>query len=100
MPLIARIPGGARGAFARGPVQLFDVPHTMALLAGLDVRGDGSGAHGINFAESLLPQLRDGADGDLSRPVYAEGGFQFRNELFPGARAFNGSQNGAPVCYM
>lgn len=45
--------------------------------------GDGSGDYGINFGLDLTPQLK-GQEGDMSRFVYSEGGFQFRNELFPG----------------
>ena len=75
VPLLARVPGGARGGVAKFPVQLF----------GLDVAGDGSGAFGVNFARDLSPQLLgDGAEGDLARFVYSEGGFSTANELFPG----------------
>jgi choline-sulfatase len=83
VPLFARIPGGAAGFVSKAPVQLFDIPHTMCLLAGIDVIGDGSGAYGINFGQDLTSQLM-GTEGDLSRFVYAEGGFKFYNELFPG----------------
>lgn len=84
VPLYARIPGGAADFVSRAPVSLFDVPHTMCELQGIDVTGDGSGKHGINFARSLLPQLMHGAEGDLSGFVHSEGGFSSYNELFPG----------------
>merc|ERR1711939_655604 len=61
----------------------FDIPHTMCELAGIDVTGDGSGKYGINFGSSLKSQLLEGRDGDMSRFVYSEGGFGFRNEVFP-----------------
>ena len=83
VPLFARIPGGAAGAVIRSPVSLFDVPHTICALAGINVIGDGSGPHGINFATDLSPQLRTGEEADLNRFVYSEGGFGFVNELFP-----------------
>jgi choline-sulfatase len=85
VPLYARIPGGAAGFVSKAPVQLADVPHTICMLAGIDVVGDGSGQWGINFGHDLTPQLSAGHnEGDLSRFVYAEGGFKFYNELFPG----------------
>jgi len=86
VPLLARIPGAShktKGMVAKGPVQLFDIPHTICELAGINVTGDGSGEYGINFGKSLIPQLRDGLDGDMERRVYAEGGFTFWNEIFP-----------------
>merc|ERR1712070_950528 len=86
VPVYARIPGAstkARGFVAEAPIQLFDIPHTMCELAGINVTGDGSGKYGINFGKSLVPQLMDGVDADKSRFVYAEGGFKFWNEVFP-----------------
>jgi arylsulfatase A-like enzyme len=83
VPLFARIPGGAAGAVIRAPVSLFDVPHTICALAGLDMTGDGSGPHGITFGTDLSVQLRTGAQLDTARFVYSEGGFSSRNELFP-----------------
>ena len=85
VPLYARIPGGAAGFVSKAPVQLMDIPHTICMLAGIDVIGDGSGQWGINFGTDLTPQLSAGNnEGDLARFVYAEGGFKFYNELFPG----------------
>lgn len=79
VPLVARIPGGAQGFVARAPVSLMDIPHTICQLAGINVTSNGD--YGINFAESLLPQLH-GQEGDLSRYVYAEGGFS-PSDVFP-----------------
>lgn len=86
VPVFARIPGAspkARGFVAHAPIQLFDIPHTICELAGINVTGDGSGQYGVNFGRSLVPQLRHGMDGDKSRYVYSEGGFGFWNEVFP-----------------
>lgn len=84
VPLFVRIPGGARGIVSRAPVSLFDVPHTMCELQGLNVTGGGDGRFGVHMARSLLPTLLDGTEGDLSRVVHAEGGFASWNELHPG----------------
>lgn len=86
VPLYARVPGShpsTQGMVSRAPVALMDVPHTMALLAGINVTGDGTGDYGVNFGTSLGPQLLDGAEGDMGRFVYSEGGFSTWNELFP-----------------
>lgn len=80
VPLFARIPGGAQGFVGRAPVSLMDVPHTICELAGINVTSNGK--YGINFAESLLPQLLHGQEGDLSRFVYSEGGFS-PSDVFP-----------------
>lgn len=80
VPLYARVPGGAAGFVGRAPVSLMDVPHTICELAGINVTSGGK--YGINFAESLLPQLLHGQEGDLSRVVYSEGGFS-PTDVFP-----------------
>eukprot|EP00966_Prymnesium_polylepis_P176698 4091334-Prymnesium_polylepis.1 len=70
VPLYARLPrphAAAAGFVSRAPVSLFDVPHTICELAGVDVTGDGSGPNGINFGVSFADTLRRGAEGDLSR---------------------------------
>ncbi len=67
IPLIARVPGGARGHVVREPVELFDVMATTLDLAGIPARH-------THFARSLAPQL-GGAAGDPDRAVYAEGGY-------------------------
>jgi len=86
VPLFARLPNGARNIVARAPVSLFDIPHTMCHLQGINVDGDGPqlGAVGGTFASSLLPTLREGTDGDLRRVVRAEGGFSSWRDLHPG----------------
>jgi choline-sulfatase len=84
VPFVARVPGGAAGAVINSPVALFDLPHTMCVLAGINVTGDGSGPNGINFGVDLSQQLLQGIEGDLHRFVYSEGGFKYKNELFPG----------------
>jgi len=86
VPVYARVPGAdakTHGFVAKAPIQLFDVPHTICELAGIDVRGDGRGKWGINFAGSLLPQLLRGEEGDMNGFVYSEGGFGFYSEVFP-----------------
>ena len=86
VPLYARVPGGATGIVSRAPVSLFDIPHTMCELQGINVNGDGptTGVSGPNFAVSLLPQLLNGSEGDLHRVVHAEGGFSSWRDLHPG----------------
>jgi choline-sulfatase len=88
VPVYARVPGAsskAKGFVAKAPIQLFDIPHTICELAGINVTGDGSGQYGINFGKSLVSQLQQGSDtdDDMARFVYSEGGFGFRNEVFP-----------------
>ena len=94
VPLFARLPNGARNIVARAPVSLFDIPHTMCHLQGINVDGDGPqlGAVGGTFASSLLPTLRDGTDGDLRRVVRAEGGFSSWRDLHPGGCATHASR--------
>jgi len=80
VPLYARIPGGAVDVTIKAPVSLMDVPHTICELAGINVTSNGK--YGINFGHSLVEQLRTGKEGDLSRTVYAEGGFS-STDVFP-----------------
>jgi arylsulfatase A-like enzyme len=67
VPLIARIPGGARGHNVTEPVELFDLMATTLDLGGIE-------AQHTHFARSLAPQLH-GADGDPDRAVFCEGGY-------------------------
>jgi choline-sulfatase len=67
VPLIARVPGGARGHIAEGIVELYDVMATCLDLAGIE-------AQHTHFARSLTPQLH-GARGDPARCAFCEGGF-------------------------
>lgn len=78
VPLYARIPGGAEGFVSTAPVSLMDIPHSICELAGIDFT---TNDYGINFGQSIVPQLR-GEEGDLSRIVYAEGGFS-PSDVFP-----------------
>lgn len=73
VPLAARLPGGVQGHRAQGPVQTMDVLETMLDLAGINTTF-------VRHAVSLVPQLRQGANGDLARVVYSEGGFSYVNE--------------------
>ena len=80
VPMAARIPGGLPHNVAKGPVQSMDMMETMLELAGIE-------SDWVRFGRSLAPLMREGtADGadDLTRMVYAEGGFYYRSELFPG----------------
>ena len=103
VPLVARLPGGAQGVVSRAPVQArsprlgpppprlaltlpwevhvcllqtADILETMLDLAGVN-------ASWVRFGASLRRTLESGAEGDLSRHVYCEGGFHFANEQAP-----------------
>ncbi len=67
VPLIAKIPGGAKGHVVQDCVQHFDLMPTVLELAGIEPE------HTI-YARSLVPQL-NGAEGDPDRAVFAEGGY-------------------------
>lgn len=67
IPLIARVPGGAKGHTSEETVELFDVMATSLELAGIE-------AQHTHFARSLLPQLH-GMPGDPARAAFAEGGY-------------------------
>jgi arylsulfatase A-like enzyme len=67
VPLIARVPGGARGVVASDTVELYDVMQTCLDLAGIPARH-------THFARSLMPQLTGGR-GDPNRAAFAEGGY-------------------------
>ena len=81
VPLIARIPGGAKGKVARGPVQTADIMETMLDLAGVE-------SEWVRFAESLRGVLEsevgDEREDDLSRMVYSEGGFFCKLQICKG----------------
>jgi choline-sulfatase len=80
VPFVARVPGGATNFVSQAPVSLMDVPHTICELAGIDVSSNGD--FGINFGSSLRAQLMESQEGDLTRFVYAEGGFS-PSDVFP-----------------
>jgi len=67
VPLIARIPGGAKGHVCDEPVELFDVMATCLDIAGIEEQH-------THFARSLVPHLK-GSAGDPNRAVYSEGGY-------------------------
>lgn len=67
VPVIARVPGGARGHVAENLVELFDVMATCLDLAGVEARH-------THFARSLLPQIH-GHPGDPERAAFSEGGY-------------------------
>jgi choline-sulfatase len=67
VPLIARIPGGARGIVCEDMVELYDLMATMLELGG-------TRATHTHFARSLVPQLH-GAPGDAQRAAFSEGGY-------------------------
>ena len=79
IPLIAHVPGGARGRVADDPVELFDVMATSLELAGIP-------AQHTHFARSLLPQIH-GHAGDPARAAFAEGGYNiYEPQCFEPAR--------------
>jgi choline-sulfatase len=67
VPMLLRIPGGARNVNAQDMVELYDVMQTCLDLAGIE-------AQHTHFARSLLPQVR-GNPGDPNRAAFAEAGF-------------------------
>lgn len=72
VPLAARIPNGVRGHRAKAPVQTMDILETMLDLANIN-------SSFVRHSESMVPQLRNGSDGDMARYVYSEGGFYYKN---------------------
>lgn len=79
VPLVARIPGGAKGHVVREPVSLPDLFPTVLDLASSTRPVRTKNTH---FGTSLVPQLK-GARGDKNRVVYAEAGFLYPVELEP-----------------
>jgi len=67
VPFVARIPGGASGHRVQGQNELFDLMATVLELAGIEAKH-------THFSRSLVPQLK-GDEGDMERPVFAEGGY-------------------------
>lgn len=67
VPLIIRMPGNKEGHVVTGQVEMFDIMPTVLELAGITPQHS-------HFAQSLLPQLK-GAEGDLDRPAFCEGGY-------------------------
>lgn len=67
VPLIARVPGFAKGHVSNEIVELYDVMATCLDLAGIQ-------AGHTHFARTLLPML-DGKPGDPRRAAFCEGGY-------------------------
>ncbi len=67
VPLIAKIPGGAKGVNSEEMVELFDVMQTCLDLGGIQ-------AEHTHFSRSLCPQAQ-GAAGDKHRAAFGEGGY-------------------------
>ncbi len=67
IPLIARVPGMAKGHVSKEIVELYDVMATCLELAGIE-------AQHTHFARSLMPQLQ-GRPGDPARAAFCEGGY-------------------------
>jgi choline-sulfatase len=67
VPLIVRLPGGARGHVVEELVELYDIMPTMLALAG-------TRATHTHFARDLTPQL-NGAVGNPGRAAFTEGGY-------------------------
>ncbi|MCF7855541.1 MAG: sulfatase-like hydrolase/transferase, partial [Candidatus Pacebacteria bacterium] len=67
IPMIIQAPENAAGHVVNEPIECFDIMPTTLELAGVDVQH-------THYARSLLPQLQ-GAKGDPSRAVFAEGGY-------------------------
>jgi choline-sulfatase len=67
VPLLARMPGGAKGHVVEEMVELFDIMATMLELGGTQ-------ATHTNFSRSLVAQL-NGAAGDPKRAAFSEGGY-------------------------
>jgi arylsulfatase A-like enzyme len=78
VPLIARVPGGARGAVVAAPVETLDVFATLLDLAGLlNPVVSGPGALERHFSASLLPALRTGGGAAYAAKqyVFSEAGY-------------------------
>lgn len=67
VPMIVRTPDCTPGHTVAEPIECFDIMPTTLELAGLEARH-------THFGRSMVDQLH-GADGDLTRAVFAEGGY-------------------------
>lgn len=67
VPLIIRMPGGAKGHIVSEPNELFDIMATVLDLAEIQ-------SQHTHFSHSLIPQLL-GSPGDRNRLVFCEGGY-------------------------
>jgi choline-sulfatase len=76
VPLIARVPGGARGAVVADPVETLDLFATLLDLAGvLSPAVSGPGAQERHFSASLLPALMSGVSAAPKKYVFSEAGY-------------------------
>lgn len=85
VPLLVRSPGCTASHIVKEQVELFDIMATVLDMAGIEAKHN-------HFARSLVPQLH-GQPGDPSRAVFAEGGYDLREEhCFEGRpdRTFDG----------
>lgn len=81
VPLIIRAPGYVQGHRVKALTQTFDIFPTIFDMEGLEIRHD-------QFGISLKSQL-EGAEGDMSRTVYCEGGYDTREpHCFEGTPKF------------
>jgi arylsulfatase A-like enzyme len=67
VPVIARVPGGAKGIDSQEIIELYDVMQTCLDLAEVQ-------AQHTHFARTLLPQI-SGKPGDPDRAAFSEGGY-------------------------
>ena len=79
VPLVVRVPGGARAHVVKEQVQLLDIFPTVLELS----QETPAFTKNTHFGRSLVPQLMGGAKGDPERVVYAEAGFLYPVELEP-----------------
>jgi choline-sulfatase len=90
VPLVARIPGGAKGHRVKEQVELFDIMPTVLELADVEAKH-------THFARSLVPQLK-GDSGDPDRAIFAEGGYDEHEprcfEGFPDRDSFMRNKEG------
>eukprot|EP01084_Bolivina_argentea_P016630 31102_1 len=77
IPLIGKLPGSkVKNIHIKAPTESFDIFETILEVANINRTF-------VTFAHSLMDQFMNGYEGDLSRNVYSEGGFHYRNVLFP-----------------
>lgn len=67
VPLVAKMPGGAKGHVVNEMVELYDIMATFLDAGGVQAKH-------IHFARSLMPQLH-GAAGDPRRAAFSESGY-------------------------
>lgn len=86
VPIIARVPGGAKGHVSNEMVELYDIMATCLDLAGVE-------AQHTHFARSLMPQLH-GKPGDPKRAAFCEGGYNdYERQCFEPMADFTSKAN-------